>query len=333
MPYRPLTVLTHKVFPETTTMLRDWTEVSTNDSDGTLPKDEVLRRCKDADAVMAFMPDRVDEAFLAQCPQLKIIACALKGFDNFDVDACTRHGVWVTVVNDLLTIPTAELAIGLLIGVARHIMNGDRDVRSGAFTAWRPTLYGMGLAGRTVGLVGMGQVGQAIARRLRGFDSDLIYADEKALDPVTEASLYTTRTGFEELICRADYVVLATPLTAETLHLIDRGALAMMKPGAMLINPGRGSVVDEEAVAVALQDGQLAGYAADVFEFEDWARADRPRDIPDSLLSQTTKTLFTPHIGSAVVDVRKAIEAEAATSILEALRGDRPSGAINDIAR
>ena len=105
----------------------------------------------------------------------------------------------------------------------------------------------------------------------------------------------------------------------------------MMKPGAILVNPGRGSVVDEEAVATALSDGQLAGYAADVFEFEDWARPDRPRSIPKRLLDQTERTLFTPHIGSAVVDVRKAIEAEAATSILEALRGERPSGAINDV--
>lgn len=329
---RPLTVLTHRVFPETLAMLADWTDLVTNDSDGTLPPDELLRRCRSADAMMAFMPDCVDAAFLSACPKLKVIACALKGYDNFDVEACSRQGVWVTIVDDLLTVPTAELAIGLLIGVARHVMTGDREIRGGSFTGWRPTLYGMGLAGRTVGIVGMGKVGQAIAQRLKGFDAELIYADARPLDPVTQAVLDLTRTGFEELICRADFIIMATPLTEGTLHLIDASALRMMKPGAILVNPGRGSVVDEEAVAGALSDGQLAAYAADVFEFEDWARSDRPRAIPESLLALTEKTLFTPHIGSAVVDARKAIEAEAATSILEALRGDRPTGAVNDVA-
>lgn len=329
---RPKTVLTHRVFPETVAMLEGWTDVITNDGEASFTRDEIIDRCRDADAMMAFMPDSVDDAFLAQCPKLKIVACALKGYDNFDVEACTRRGVWVTVVDDLLTVPTAELAVGLLIGIARHVMTGDREIRAGRFTAWRPTLYGMGLAGRTVGIVWMGRVGQAIARRMHGFDATVLYADDQALDPVTVASLHLERAGFEELICRADYIVLATPLTPETLHLIDRGVLDMMKPGAILVNPGRGSVVDELAVSNALAEGQLAGYAADVFEFEDWARPDRPHEIPQTLLAQPEKTLLTPHIGSAVTDVRKAIEAEAATSILEALRGDRPTGAVNEVA-
>ena len=331
MAERPITVITHRVFPETVAILQDWTELRLNEGEASWPADEVRRLCRDASAMMAFMPDSVNEAFLADCPNLKIVACALKGYDNFNVEACTRRGVWITIVDDLLTIPTAELAVGLLIGIARHVMAGDRFIRSGAFEAWRPSLYGMGLSGRTVGVVGMGKVGQAIAQRLRGFDAELIYADTQALDPVTAASLQLTHAGFEELICRSDYTIIATPLNSETLHLIDAGAIRMMKPGAILVNPGRGSVVDEEAVATALSDSQLAGYAADVFEFEDWARPDRPRSIPKRLLDQTERTLFTPHIGSAVVDVRKAIEAEAATSILEALRGDRPSGAINDV--
>lgn len=331
MPDLPVAVLTHRVFPETVALLRGRTEVVTNDTDGSLPRDELLRRCRDAAAMMAFMPDSVDDAFLAACPKLKIVACALKGCDNFDVAACTRRGVWLTVVQDLLTVPTAELAVGLLIGVARHVLAGDRDVRSGAFVAWRPTLYGTGLYGRTVGIVGMGRVGQAIARRLHGFGVEAIYADDRALDPIGEAALHVRRVGLEALLCRADCIVVATPLTPETLHLIDAGAIATMKPGAILVNPSRGSAVDEAAVAAALAEGRLAGYAADVFEFEDWARPDRPRAIPPALLAQVDRTLFTPHLGSAVVEVRKAIEAEAAASILEALRGERPSGAVNEI--
>ena len=331
MPELPLTVLTHRVFPETLAMLSGRTELLTNDTLGTLPPDEVLTRCREADAMMAFMPDTVDAAFLASCPKLKIVACALKGYDNFDVEACTRRNVWVTVVDDLLTVPTAELAVGLTISLARHFRAGDADIRAGKFTAWRPTLYGTGLAGRTVGIVGMGKVGRAIAKRLSGFDAELMYTDRQQLDPVTAASLHVVHAGFEELMSRADFVVLAAPLTANTQEIVDARAIGMMKPGAYLVNPARGSLVDECAVAEALADGRLGGYAADVFAFEDWARADRPRAIPENLLAQTEKTLFTPHLGSAVVEVRKAIEAEAATSILEALQGERPMGAINEI--
>ena len=131
---------------------------------------------------------------------------------------------------------------------------------------------------------------------------------------------------------RADFVVLAAPLTADTQEIVDARGIGMMKPGAYLVNPARGSLVDESAVAEFLVEGRLGGYAADVFAFEDWARVDRPRAIPGNLLAQTEKTLFTPHLGSAVVEVRKAIEAEAATSILEALKGERPMGAINEIS-
>jgi len=329
MPELPLTVLTHRVFPETLSMLAGQTEILTNDTDASLPPDQILDRCRAADAVMAFMPDSIGDDFLAACPKLKIVACALKGYDNFDVRACTRHKVWVTVVDDLLTVPTAELAIGLTIGLSRYVLIGDADIRAGRYSGWRPTLYGTGLSGRIIGIVGMGKVGRAIAKRLKGFDADLLYADKLRLDTMTASSLRLKHAGFEELMRRADYVVLALPLTRETRHLVDESSLGMMKPGAFLVNPARGSLVDEEAVAAALADERLGGYAADVFAFEDWAQADRPRTIPDRLLAQSDRTLFTPHLGSAVTEVRKAIEAEAATSILQALQGDRPKGAVN----
>ncbi|PPR64861.1 MAG: Phosphonate dehydrogenase [Alphaproteobacteria bacterium MarineAlpha4_Bin2] len=327
----PLTVLTHRVFPETLAILAGRTEVLANNTEATLASNEILDRCRAADAIMAFMPDSIDDEFLAACPNLKIVACALKGYDNFDVAACTRRNVWLTVVDDLLTMPTAELAIGLMISLSRHVLAGDADVRGNRFFAWRPTLYGTGLAGRTVGIVGMGKVGQAIAKRLDGFDAELLYTDKAPLDPVTTASLHLTHTGFEALMSRSDFVVLATSLTAETRHLVDTRSLGMMKPGAFLVNPARGSLVDEEAVANALADGRLGGYAADVFAFEDWADVDRPKTISQQLLEDTDRTLFTPHLGSAVVEVRKAIEAEAAASIIEALRGERPAGAVNEL--
>jgi phosphonate dehydrogenase len=280
---------------------------------------------------MVFMPDSLDEAFLERCPQMKVVAAALKGYDNFDVAACTRRGVWFTIVPDLLTIPTAELVIGLLLGLTRKIANGDRYVRSGAFRGWRPHLYGAGLSGHTLGIVGMGAVGQALARRLRGFDLKLLYHDTRPLPLVIERGCGLDHVSLDELLAASDFLVPLLPLTARTIHLINRETLARMKPGAFLINACRGSVVDEQAVAEALAGGCLAGYAADVFEMEDWAREDRARAIPPALLAATDRTLFTPHLGSAVDEVRLEVERQAAHSILQALNGEEPAGAVNRI--
>jgi phosphonate dehydrogenase len=326
---KPKVVLTHRVHREVIELLAAHAEVIPNTTSGTLARDEILRRAQDAAAIMTFMPDRVDEAFLRACPQLRVVGCALKGYDNYDVEACTRHGVWITNVPDLLTIPTAELTIGLLLGLTRNVLAGDRAVRGGEFNGWRPVLYGSGLTGRTLGIIGMGAVGQAIAKRLQGYDMRVVYADPRPLAPAQEQAWKLERVTLEELLMRSDVVVPMVPLSPDTLHLVNADTLAQMKRGALLVNACRGSVVDEEAVADALASGQLAGYAADVFELEDWARADRPRAIAPRLLADPARTLFTPHIGSAVREVRFAIEMEAAANILQALSGEEPRGAIN----
>jgi phosphonate dehydrogenase len=326
---KPKVVLTHRVHPQVVELLAAHAEVIPNTTFETLTRDEILSRAKDAAAIMTFMPDRVDEAFLRACPQLRVVGCALKGYDNYDVEACTRHGVWITNVPDLLTIPTAELTIGLLIGLTRNLLAGDRFVRSGEFNGWRPALYGAGLTGRTLGLIGMGAVGQAIAARLQGYEMNLLYADPRPLAPELETQWRLTRVGLDALLHQSDFVVPMVPYRPDTLHLIDAPALAAMKDGAVLINACRGSVVDEEAVADALASGKLAGYAADVFEMEEWARSDRPRAIAPRLLADAARTLFTPHIGSAVDSVRLGIEMEAAANILQVLAGEVPRGAIN----
>jgi phosphonate dehydrogenase len=303
-------------------------EVVPNPTRETLPREEVLRRCAEALGVMVFMPDHVDEAFLAAAPRLRVVAAALKGYDNCDVSACTRRRVWFTIVPDLLSAATAELTVVLLLSVSRHILEGDRLVRGGSFAGWRPILYGTGLAGRTVGLVGMGALGQAVARRLAGFDTRLLYSDPKPA-PAAQNGWNAERVELPVLFERSDFVVLLTPLTRATFHLINRATLATFKLGSYLINTGRGSVVDEEAVAEALAAGRLSGYAADVFAMEDWARPDRPRRIPSALLDDPSRTLFTPHLGSAVDDVRRDIALAAARDILQALRGKLPAGAVN----
>jgi len=326
---KPKVILTHRVHPEIIELLSDHCEVIPNTTDDTLTRDEVLQRAQNAEAIMTFMPDSVDEAFLLACPQLRVIGCALKGYDNYDVEACTRHGVWITNVPDLLTIPTAELTIGLLIGLTRNVLAGDRFVRSGQFNGWRPVLYGTGLTGKTIGLIGMGAVGRAIAQRLVGYEMRVLYSDPIALPKDKETQWNLERVDLAALLATSDFIVPMVPYRDETLHMINASVLAQMKTGAYLINACRGSVVDEHAVIEALASGRLAGYAADVFEMEEWARPNRPHAIPQKLLEDTERTLFTPHIGSAVDSVRLEIELEAARNILQVLRGETPQGAIN----
>ena len=331
-PDRPRVVVSCRVFPETLDLLAERCEVIANQTGEALPPGTLRERCRTADALMAFMPDSIDAAFLDACPDLRVIGCALKGFDNFDVAACTDRGVWVSIVPDLLTEPTAELAVGLMIGIGRNVTAGDRLVRSG-FAGWRPVLYGTGLADSVVGIVGMGRVGEAIAERLQGFRATVLYYDAVRVTEEKEQRLGLTYTGLRPLAGESDFVVAALPLTAETHHMIGAEFIGAMKKGALLVNPARGSVVDEEAVAGALDAGRLGGYAADVFAFEDWALPGRPQRIPKELLYDRERTLFTPHIGSAVIDVRRAIERDAALNILEALDGGTPHGAINIVRR
>lgn len=326
---KPKVVITNWVHQEVIGRLAEKCNVVPNETRERPPREEILKRARDADAIMTFMTDSVDEDFLAACSRLRVVACALKGYDNYDVDACTRRGIWITNVPDLLTIPTAELTVGLLIALTRKILQGDQFIRSGRFDGWRPTLYGAGLTGRNLGLIGVGAVGRAIAARLQGYEMTLRYIDPRPLAPELEARWGLQRVTLEQLLTGSDYVVPTVPYRSDTFHLINAASIAAMKDGAYLINACRGSVVDEAAVADALASGKLAGYAADVFEMEEWARPDRPRTIPERLLADSERTLFTPHIGSAVDSVRLAIEMEAATNILQVLDNQVPQGAIN----
>lgn len=319
-----LVVVTNPVFPETVAFLAQHCVLDCNEAVEPWPYDEVRRRCAGAAGLLAFMTDKVDAAFLEACPDLRVIACALKGWDNFDVGACARAGVWVTAVPDLLTEPTAELALLLALALGRNLLPGDRLVRAGSFHGWRAQLYGSGLAGSVIGIAGAGRVGRAIAARLAGFaPARILYHDRTRLPDAEEQRLRMAHTGWDALLASSDTLFLALPLTDETYRLLNRDSLRQTKTGCRVINAGRGSVADEQAVADALSEGRLGGYAADVFEFEDWARPQRPRDIPQDLLMHPC-TVFTPHLGSAVIDVRRRIEMTAAHNLVEALAGRDP---------
>lgn len=326
----PIVVLTNATFPETRATFEGAARVVVNDGTEPWSGEELCERCRDATGIMVFMTDRIDRDFLQQCPDLKIIGAALKGFDNIDVEAATERGVWVTICSDLLTVPTAELAIGLMLSLGRHMLAGDRTVRANGFHGWRPSYYGTGLDGARVGIVGFGRVGQAIAKRLVGFGCHVTAYDGLLHAVPAHLPGDIAMSDLPSLLGQSDFVVLALPLTATTQHIIDAAAIARMRRGALLVNPARGSLVDERAVADAIDAGHLGGYAADVFECEDWARPDRPPAVEPRLRRQDAPTVLTPHIGSAVVTVRQQIEASAARSILDVLEGRPPAGAIND---
>lgn len=322
----PKIVVTNPIHDEVAQRLAQVGSLDMNTSLTPWSERELAEHLRQATAMMGFMTDKVDAALLRQAPHLKIVSCALKGYDNYDVAACTEAGVLLSFVPDLLTEPTAELALGLAIALGRNVREGDALVRSGGFAGWRAQLYGTGLHGSTAAVLGLGAVGAAIVDRLAGFGCARILGYD-ALQGHTRVTPATLR----ECITQADYLFVALPLNPQTRHLVDAAQLAAARPGQLLVNVGRGSVVHEAAVLQALNEGRLGGYAADVFAFEDWGLPDRPAAVAPALRTHPN-TVFTPHIGSGVRAVRLAIEHRAADSIIAMLQGRTVTNTLNQMA-
>ncbi len=323
-------VVTHWVHPDVTDYLGGFCDPVLPSADqGVWPMERVAEATADAAGLIVSMADRVDDAFLHHCPRLRVVSATLKGYDNFDVDACTARGIWLTILPDLLTAPAAELTAGLVIGIMRRAAEGDRYVREGSFDGWRPRFYGATLRGATTGIVGMGEVGQALAALLAPFGTRIVYHDARGLPAAAEQRLKAARLSLPDLLAGCDVVVVAVPLTSGTRRMVGRSELQLMRPGAFLVNVGRGSVVDEEAVADALESGRLAGFSADVFAMEDWALPGHPASIPARLLAHP-RTLFTPHLGSAVDEVRLEMSLAAARQVRQVFDGQRPDHAVNE---
>jgi glyoxylate reductase len=269
------------------------------------------------EGIVALLTDRIDDALLARCPRLRIVANVAVGVDNVDLSACARRNVIVTNTPDVLTEATADLAFGLLISAARRITEGDRVVRAGAFTGWTPTfLLGNAVHGASLGLVGLGRIGRAMARRARGFGMHTLYTQRTRLPEGLERALGVTWVEtLDEMLAWADVVSIHCPLTAETRHLFSAERLARMKPGSVLLNTARGPIVDEAALAHALAHGPLAAAGLDVYE-------DEPRVHP-ALLS-LPNVVLAPHIGSADRTTREAMAATAVTNAARVLAGEPP---------
>ena len=278
---------------------------------------------REAEALICLLSLPVDRALLAAAPRLRIVANFAVGIDNVDIAAATERGVLVTNTPDVLTEATADFAFALLLAAARRLPEGERLVRSGAWTGWAPgQLLGADVAGATLGIIGMGRIGQAMARRARGFSMTILYsASRPHLDAARlEAELGARQVDRAELLARSDFVSLHCPLTPQTRRVIDADALRAMKRGAILVNTARGGCVDEPALARALARGEIAGAGLDVF-------AEEPRVFPEILTSD--RVVLAPHAGSATTTARRRMAEICANAVRAVLCGRRPPTLVN----
>jgi lactate dehydrogenase-like 2-hydroxyacid dehydrogenase len=271
----------------------------------------------DVDAIVCLLLDRIDAAVLARAPKLRVIANCAVGYDNVDVAACTRAGIAVTNTPDVLTDATAELTIALMLAAARRLPEGEALVRSGTWIGWRlDQLLGVPIKGRTLGIVGMGRIGQAVAERAVGLGMHVAYSGHHDVETPYPAR----RVDVDELFATADVVSLHCPLTPETRQLVNAERLGRMKPTAILINTARGGCVDDGALADALSAGRIFAAALDVFEGE-------PKI--DARLLAAPRLVLAPHIGSATTEARTQMAQLCADGVLAVLTGTRPANLVN----
>ena len=291
-------------------------------ADDTIPRAELLERVRGADGIVVFLSDRVDDELLeAAGDGLRVVANYAVGYDNVDVEACTRRGIAASNTPDVLTEATADHAWALLLAVARRVPEGHHLASTGAWTGWQPTqLLGKAVGGATLGVVGLGRIGAAVARRAGGFGMRVLYTG-RSRDGVVERELGATWVPeLHDLLAEADYVSLHTPLTETTHHLIDAAALDAVKKNAILINTARGPVVDEAALVESLRRGRLWGAGLDVFE-------DEPAIHPG--LIGVPNVVLTPHLGSATEDARVAMGRLCAEAVVAVLDGRRVDHLLN----
>ena len=287
------------------------------------PRAVLLEAIRGCDGVLTLLTDKVDDEFLdAAGPQLKVVSNYAVGFDNIDVPAVTRRGIPAGNTPGVLTETTADLAFALLMAAARRLPEGDRYVRDGKWKTWGPLLLlGPDVHGATIGIVGFGRIGQAMAKRARGFGMTVLYQDIHRVDPAVEAEFAATHLPLEELLPRADFVSLHTNLTPETRGLIDAEKLSWMKPNAVLVNTSRGPVIDHAALAEALKSGRIFAAALDVTD---------PEPIPmDDPLVGLDNCLIVPHIASASRATRGKMAEMAAANLLAGVRGERLPTPVN----
>ncbi len=295
-------------------------EVAVNPEDVRLPPDRLAEACREVDGVVC-SSQPITEELLEKAPRLRVVSAVAVGYDIVDVAACTKRGILVTNTPGVVTEATADLTFALLMAVARRVVEADHFVHDGQWRAWQwGCMWGTDLVGKTLGICGFGRIGQAVARRARGFNMRILYYSVDRPTPEQEQELGAEYVDRETLLRQADFLCLHVPLTPDSRHLIGHAELAMMKPTAFLINTSRGKVVEEAALVEALQSKRLAGAGLDVFEFEP--------QIHPALLA-LPNVIATPHMGTATKETRLAMAMMAADNLLAALAGQRPVNLVN----
>jgi glyoxylate reductase len=277
--------------------------------------DEIVHQAAEVDAIVCLLTDQIDDAVLtAGSPRLKVVAAVAVGYDNIDLDAAAAHGITVTNTPGVLDDTTADLAFLLILAAARRIWEAESDLRAGEWPGWDIDQYlGRDVHGAVLGVVGFGRIGQAVARRATGFGMEVLHHTRR------NTGMVGWRGDLDRLLAESDIVTLHVPLTDETRHLIDARRLALMKPDAVLVNTSRGPVVDEEALAVALEESAIFAAGLDVYE--------REPEVHPRLLA-APRTVLLPHIGSASLATRTRMARVAAENVVAVLAGDRPKNPV-----
>lgn len=323
--HKPRVLVTREVFDETLDYLRMHCEVIDNQKDVPYAPDALAAALADCEGLMCALTDRVDAALLARAPRLKAVANIAVGYNNIDVPACTARGVMATNTPGVLDDSTADLAWTLMLGTARRITEVERRIRAGEWTGWRLKQWlGVDVHHATLGIVGMGRIGQAIARRALGFEMKVVYHNRKRIAPELERQCNASYVALDELLGQSDFVVLQVPYTPDTHHLIAAAQLKKMKSSAILINSTRGGVVDDAALVAALKDGTIRAAGLDVYENE-------PKLHPEFL--RLDNVVLAPHIGSSTEATRKAMAMLAARNLVAALKGEVPPNLVNPDVR
>ena len=319
---RPAVLVARAIFPDIIEQLSRHFEVESNPDDTLWPRAELVRRLQGKQGVFTTGGERIDAELLAACPGLRICANMAVGYNNFDLPAMTAAGVLATNAPGVLTETTADMGFALLMAAARRVTEGEHFLRAGRWDRWAyDMLIGQDVHGSTLGIIGMGRIGQAIARRgALGFGMRVIYHNRSRLPEADEAAVGARYVSKQELLRTADHVMLVVPYSAESHHIIGAAELALMKPSATLTNIARGGIVDDAALAAALREGRLAAAGLDVFEGE-------PRVHPELLACRNV--VLTPHIGSATVPTRRAMARLAADNLIGYLLHGKPLTPLN----
>ncbi len=317
-------LVSRRVFGDIVDRLRAHFEVSANDSDDEWSQAELIRRLQGKAGLFVTGTQKIDTVLLGACPQLRAVCSMAVGYNNIDVPACTAHGVRVANAPGVLTETTADFGFALMLAAARRIPESEHFLRAGQWTRWSVEMFtGSDVHGATLGVLGMGRIGQAIARRgALGFGMQVIYHNRSRLDAAVEAELGARRVGKDELLARADHLVVVVPYSAESHHLIGAAELAKMKPTATLTNIARGGIVDDAALAVALRERRIAAAALDVYEGE---------PVIHPALLDVPNIVLTPHIASASIPTRRAMANLAVDNLIAALTGGKMPTPLNQV--